>query len=131
MLIFDFSYIIVYCIKNESEKNETPIDNVYKNITLYKPDIFIIYLPRILCLSYSCHIPVCRCCGTLSYSLCFSNQTGQGDETEGLEREGYRGRDRRGSDWRGRVWIDFSLLKAQPKKNVGSQCHLQLLCWTV
>jgi hypothetical protein len=40
MLIFDFSYIIVYCIKNESEKNETPIDNVYKNITLYKPDIF-------------------------------------------------------------------------------------------
>ncbi len=34
-------------------------------------------------LSYSCHS-----CGTLSYSLCFSNQTDQGDETEGLEREG-------------------------------------------
>jgi hypothetical protein len=32
----------------------------------------------------SCHIPVCRCCGTLSYSLCFSHQTDQGDETEGL-----------------------------------------------
>ncbi len=27
----------------------------------------IIYLSRVLCLSYSCHIPVCRCCGTLSY----------------------------------------------------------------
>jgi hypothetical protein len=38
---------------------------VYPQIT------FIIYLPRILCLSYSCHIPVCRCCGTLSYSLCY------------------------------------------------------------
>jgi hypothetical protein len=29
----------------------------------------------------------CRSCGTLSYSLCFSNQTDQGDETEGFERE--------------------------------------------
>jgi hypothetical protein len=37
-------------------------------------------------LSYSCR-PVCRSCGTLSYSLCFSNQTDQGDETEGCERE--------------------------------------------
>jgi hypothetical protein len=27
-------------------------------------------------------------CGTLSYSLCFSNQIDQGDETEGFEREG-------------------------------------------
>ncbi len=35
----------------------------------------------------SCH-PVCRCCGTLSYSFCFSHQTDQGDETEGFEREG-------------------------------------------
>ncbi len=34
-----------------------------------------------------CH-PVCRSCGTLSYSLCFSNQTDQGDETEGLKMEG-------------------------------------------
>jgi hypothetical protein len=50
---------------------------------------FIIYLPRVLCLSYSCHIPVCHSCGTLSYSLCFSNQTDQGDETEGFEREGF------------------------------------------
>jgi hypothetical protein len=49
---------------------------------------FIIYSSRILCLSYSCHIPVCRSCGTLSYSLCFSDQTDKGDETEGLEREG-------------------------------------------
>jgi hypothetical protein len=60
----------------------------------------IIYLPRVLCLSYSCHIPViflsyscripvvflssCCSCGTLSYSLGFSNQTDQGDKTEGL-----------------------------------------------
>ncbi len=51
----------------------------------------IIYLPRILCLSFSCHIPVCRSCGTLSYSLCFSNQTDQEDEMEGLEREGLEG----------------------------------------
>jgi hypothetical protein len=34
-------------------------------------------------LSYSCHS-----CGTLSYSLCFSDQTDQGNETEGLEMEG-------------------------------------------
>ncbi len=54
---------------------------------------FIIYLSKILCLSYSCHIPVCRSCGTLSYSLCFSNQIDQGDETEGFEREEYRWRD--------------------------------------
>ncbi len=63
------------------------------------------YLPRVLCLSYLSYIyqgssvchPVChpvvlsyyscRCCGTLSYSICFSNQTDQGDETEGFERE--------------------------------------------
>jgi len=57
--------------------------------------IFIIYLARILCLSFilsSCHPVVlsyfCRSCGTLSYSLCFRNQTDQGDETEGLGREG-------------------------------------------
>jgi hypothetical protein len=30
----------------------------------------------------------CHSCGTLSYSLCFSNQTDQGDDMEGLEREG-------------------------------------------
>jgi hypothetical protein len=34
-------------------------------------------------LSYSCHS-----CGTLSYYLCFSDQTDQGNETEGLEMEG-------------------------------------------
>ncbi len=100
---------------------------------------YFIVLPKsiILCLSSclsSCHpvifLSSCHSCGTLSYSLCFSNQTDQGYETEGFEREGYRWRDRRGRDWRGSVWIDFSLLKAQPKKNVGSQCHLQLLYWT-
>ncbi len=55
----------------------------------------IIYSSRILCLSScrpviflsSCH-PVCRSCGTLSYSLCYSNQTDEGDETEGFKREG-------------------------------------------
>jgi hypothetical protein len=36
-------------------------------------------------LSYSCHS-----CGTLSYSLCFSDQTDQGNETEGLKREGLK-----------------------------------------
>jgi hypothetical protein len=50
-----------------------------------------------------CHIPVvflssCHSCGTLSYSLCFSNQTDQGDERKGFEREGYRWRDRRWRD---------------------------------
>jgi hypothetical protein len=67
-----------------------------------------------------CHIPVCHpviflsschSCGTLSYSLCLSNQTDQGDERKGFERESYRWRDRRWRDWRGRVWIDFSLFK--------------------
>ena len=52
-----------------------------------KTHLLIIYLPRVLCLSfvlsYSCHS-----CGTLSYSLCFSNQTDQGDKTKGFEREG-------------------------------------------
>jgi hypothetical protein len=70
-----------------------------------------IYLGSSVCLS-SCHIPSCRpvtflsschICGTLSYSLRFSNQTDQGDETEGLEREGLRWRDRKGTDCRGRV----------------------------
>ncbi len=78
----------------------------------------IIYLSRILCLSSclsSCRpvifLSSCHSCGTLSFSLCLSNQTDQGDEREGFEREGYRWRDRRWTDWRGRVWIDFSLFK--------------------
>ena len=37
-------------------------------------------------LSYSCHISVVVA-ETLSYSLCFSNQTDQGDQMEGLEGE--------------------------------------------
>jgi hypothetical protein len=48
---------------------------------------FIIYLPRVLCLSYSC-LSSCHSCGTVSYSLCLSNQSDQGDEREGFEREG-------------------------------------------
>ncbi len=56
-------------------------------------NIFIVYLsyiylgssvchPVILSKIFlsSCHIPVCRCCGTLSYYLCFRNQTDQGDQ---------------------------------------------------
>ncbi len=56
----------------------------------------IIYSSRILCLS-SC-LSSCRSCGTQSYSLCFSNLTDQGDETEGLEREGLEMGDRRWRD---------------------------------
>ncbi len=63
-----------------------------ESLVLYKS---IIYLPRILCLSfvlsYSCRpviLSSCHICGTLSYFLCFSNQTDQGNETEGFEREG-------------------------------------------
>jgi hypothetical protein len=68
------------------------------------------------CLGSSvCHpvifLSSCHSCGTLCYSLCFSNQTDQGDKTEGFEREGYRWRDRKGRDWRGRVWRHFSLYK--------------------
>jgi hypothetical protein len=61
-----------------------------------KPTSFIIYSSRVLCLSYSClsscrpviFLSSCHSCGTLSYSLCFSDQTDQGNETEGLEMEG-------------------------------------------
>ncbi len=48
----------------------------------------IIYLPWVLCLSVCDSVCVCHNCGTLCYSFSFSNQTDQGDETEGLEREG-------------------------------------------
>ncbi len=41
-----------------------------------------IYLSRVL------RLCVTICCRTLSYSFCFSNQTDQGDETEGLDMEG-------------------------------------------
>ncbi len=51
------------------------------------PLVSYIY-PLSVILSFSCHIPVCHSCRTLCYSLCFSNQTDQGDETEGLEMEG-------------------------------------------
>jgi hypothetical protein len=126
---------------------------IYGPLSVFRPVIFLsschpvifaerwailylsyIYLGSSVCLS-SCHIPVilssCHICGTLSYSLCLRIQTDGVDETEGFESEGYRWTDRRWTDQRGRVWIDFSLLKAQPKKNVGSQSHLQLLFWTI
>ena len=99
-----------------------------------------IYLGSSVCLS-SCHIPVvlssCHICGTLSYSLCFSNQTDQGDETEGLEREGLRWRDRKGTDCRGRVWKDFSWFKHNLiNMNVHSatcSCSIELykVCYTL
>jgi hypothetical protein len=44
-----------------------------------------IYLGYFVCVS------VIHNCGTLRYSLCFNDQTDQGDETEGLKREGLKG----------------------------------------
>ncbi len=73
-------------------------------------EFIIIYLSRVLCLSYSC-LSSCHNCGTLCYSFSFNNQTDSGDEGEGLKRELYRWRDRKGTDCRGRVWRDFSLFK--------------------
>jgi hypothetical protein len=51
--------------------------------------VFIIYLSRVLCLSYSC-LSSCHNCGTLCYSFSFNNQTDSGDEGEGLKREGLK-----------------------------------------
>ncbi len=44
-----------------------------------------IYLGYFVCVS------VIHNCGTLCYSFSFSNQTDQGNETEGLKREGLEG----------------------------------------
>jgi hypothetical protein len=82
----------VFLIVSEYEQHVRPTTN----LTVAKQNIryllSYIYLGSSVCLS-SCHIPVvlsysCHICGTLSYSLCFSNQTDQGNETEGFEREG-------------------------------------------
>jgi hypothetical protein len=69
------------------------------------PQLLTIYLPWVLCLSVCDSVCVCVtiCVGTLCYSFSFSNQTDQGDQTEGLEREGLRWRDGKGTDRRGRV----------------------------
>ena len=100
----------------------------------------IIYLPRVLCLSFVLSysfLSSCHNCGTLSYSLCFSNQTDQGDKMEGLEREGLRWRDRKGTDCRGRVWKDFSWFKHNLiNMNVHSatcSCSIELykVCYTL
>ena len=65
------------------------------------PILSYIYLRYFVCL---CVIEcVCHNCRTLCYSFSFSNQTDQGDETEGLRREMERWRDRKGTDQRGRV----------------------------
>jgi hypothetical protein len=110
--------VFVYCNWYYCWINYSPwtVSNCcYSHDVKYTVLVSIIYSSSILCLS-SCHIPVvflssCHSCGTLSYSLCLSNQTDQGDEREGFEREGYRWRDRKWGDWRGRMWIDFSLFK--------------------
>ncbi len=72
----------------------------------------VCHIPLVLS---SCHPVILLSCLSLlrnaGLSLCFSNQTDQGDETEGLEREGLEMKDRRWRDWRGRVWIDLSLFK--------------------
>ncbi len=46
-----------------------------------------IYLGYFVCVCVSVCVCVTICVGTLCYSFSFSNQTDQGDETEGLERE--------------------------------------------
>jgi hypothetical protein len=54
------------------------------------PLIFIIYLPRVLCLSVCVCVCVCHnlCRNALLFS--FINQTDQGEEREGLKREGLK-----------------------------------------
>jgi hypothetical protein len=51
------------------------LDQIYHHIYIYLG-------------SSVCHIPVCRSCGTLSYSLCFTHHIDQGDKTEGFKKEG-------------------------------------------
>jgi hypothetical protein len=89
-----------YSVHTDKKENKNFL--LYKEIQMgavaksYMTNGLIIYLSYIylgssVCLS-SCHIPVilssCHICGTLSYSLCFSKQTDQGDKMEGFEREG-------------------------------------------
>ncbi len=81
-------------VKKDTVQNSTKSHNITSTVVKY---IYLsyIHLGSSVChpvvLSYSCHIPViflssCHSCGTLSYSLCFSNKIDQGDETEGMER---------------------------------------------
>jgi hypothetical protein len=49
-----------------------------------------ICLGYFVCLCVIVCVCVCHNCGRLCYSFSFSNQTDQGDETEGLEREGLK-----------------------------------------
>ena len=87
VILCDFSIKRLRTLEDEkiSEKQKVSLPTAVHGLS-------IIYSSRILCLSscrpviflsYSCHS-----CGTLSYSLCFSDQTDQGNETEGLEMEG-------------------------------------------
>ncbi len=66
-----------------------------------KNPLVIIYLSRVLCLCVCVCVTICV--GTLCYSFSFSNQTDQGDETEGLEREGLERERYVRADRRGRV----------------------------
>ncbi len=47
-----------------------------------------IYLGYFVGLCVMVCVCVTICCGTLTYSFSFGNQTDQGDKTEGLEMEG-------------------------------------------
>jgi hypothetical protein len=68
-------------------------------------------------------------CVRSGYSFSFSNQTDQGDETEGLEREGLKMEryERKGQIGEGGCEESFHCL-ILTEENVGSQSHLQLLC---
>ncbi len=61
----------------------------YKEILPYycRLNLIINYLSYIY-LGYFVCVSVCHNCGTLCYSFSFSNQTDQGDKTEGSKREG-------------------------------------------
>ncbi len=50
------------------------------------PLVINIYLGYFVCVCVCVCVTICV--GTLCYSFSFSNQTDQGNETEGLEREG-------------------------------------------
>jgi hypothetical protein len=65
------------------------LSSVFKKI--FFSHLSYIYLGSSVC-HHVCHpvifLSSCHSCGTLSYSLCFNNQTDPGDETEGFQREG-------------------------------------------
>jgi hypothetical protein len=74
--------ILCKCVQKCFLKSTQKIAKQIENFKISEKKSYIIYLSRVLCLS------LCHNCGTLSYSFNFSNQTDQGDQTEGLKREG-------------------------------------------